>query len=149
MDSLVKTLVDNSHKTLKILKKELVDNDEMLDIVKRIIEVDRTIDDLKKKYSNEIKSLEEALLNYMGEKDLKTLKRGFPDKRKYLTKKIADPYEYFNSFDDYQKPVDKMKKEDFFSKLKNKCPEDEEIQRTMKIIKRFNIRIGGEKTQLY
>ena len=33
LDSLVKRLVDNSHKTLKNLKKEIVDNDEILDIV--------------------------------------------------------------------------------------------------------------------
>ena len=35
LDSLVKTLFDNSHKTLKILKKEIVDNDEILDTVKK------------------------------------------------------------------------------------------------------------------
>ena len=42
LDSLDKTLVDNSHKTLKNLKKN-VDIDEMLDIVKEIIEEDKTI----------------------------------------------------------------------------------------------------------
>ena len=30
LDSLVKTLVDNSNKTLKSLKEEIVDNDELL-----------------------------------------------------------------------------------------------------------------------
>ena len=30
-------------------------------------------------------------------------------------------------------------KEDFFSNLKNKCPDDEEIERTKEIIKIFNI----------
>ena len=49
----------------------------------------------------------------MGENDLKFLKTGFPNKWKYLTKKLAYPYEYFNSIDDYQKPVDNLKKEDF------------------------------------
>ena len=29
--------------------------------------------------------------------------------------------------DDYQKPLDKWKKEDFFSKLKNDYPSDKEI----------------------
>ena len=95
LDSLVRTLVDNSHKTLKNLKEEIVDNDEILDIVNKIVEYDRTIEDLKKDYPNEIKILEEALLDYMGESDLKILKTGFSDKWKYLTKKLAYPYEYF------------------------------------------------------
>ena len=43
-DSLIKTLVDNSHKTLKDFEEEIVDNDEMLNIVneiKRIITEDK------------------------------------------------------------------------------------------------------------
>ena len=59
LDSLVKTLVDNSHKTLKKLKKEIVDNDEILEIVNKIEENypeetenlqedDKTIKNLKK-----------------------------------------------------------------------------------------------------
>ena len=146
--SLVKTLVDNSHKTIGNLKKEIVDNDEILDIVNKIAEDDRTIKKLKKDYPDKIEELE-ALLNYIGENDLKNLKRGFPDKWKFLTKKLAYPYEYFNSIEDYQKPVDNFKKEDFFSKLKNKCPDDEEIQRTMNIIKKFNIKNGEELTEIY
>ena len=54
----------------------------------------------------------------MRENDLKILKTRFPDKRRYLTKKLAYPYEYFNSIDHYQKPVDNSKKEDSFSELK-------------------------------
>ena len=54
----------------------------------------------------------------MGENDLKILKTAFTDKWKCLTKKLAYPYEYFNSIDDYEKPVVNLKKEDFFSKLK-------------------------------
>ena len=69
---------------------ELIDNDEILNIVKVIIG-DKTIKDLKKDYPDKIKNLEEALLNYMGENDLKILKTGFPDKWKYLTKKISIP----------------------------------------------------------
>ena len=42
-----------------------------------------------------------------------------------------------------------MKKEDFFSKLKNGYLDDEEIERTMDIIKKFNIKSGEELTQLY
>ena len=62
---------------------------------------------------------------------------------------MAYPYEYFNNIDDYQKPVDNLKKEDFFSKIKNKCPDDEEIERTKEIIRKFNIENGGELTEIY
>ena len=148
LDSLVKTVVDNSNKTLGDLKKEIVDNDKILAIVKKIVEVDRTIEDLKKDYPGDIKILEGALLDYIGENDLKILKTGFPDKWKYLTKKLAYPYECFNSINDYQKPVVDLEKKDVFSKLKNKCPDDEEIERTMDIIKRFNIKNGEELTEI-
>ena len=85
----------------------------------------------------------------MGENDLNTLKTGFPDKWNYLTKKLAYQYEYFNSIDDHQKPVDILKKEDFFSKLKNDYPSDEETERTKEVIKKFNIKNGEELTQIY
>ena len=45
LDSLVKTLVDNSHKTLKSLKEEIVDNDEILKIVNEMGKEDETIKD--------------------------------------------------------------------------------------------------------
>ena len=125
LDSLVKTLVDNSHKTLKDFEEEIVDNDEILSIVneiKLLITEDMykndSIKDLKKDYRDKINELEEALFDYMGEKDFKIIKTGFPDKWKYLTKKLAYPYEFFNCIEDYQKPVDNLKKEDFFSNLK-------------------------------
>ena len=110
---------------MKHLKEEIVDNDEITNIVKEIellIKEDRynndSIKDFKKKIF-QIK-LEEALINYMGENDLRILKTEFPDNNcKYLTKKSAYPYEYFNSFDDLQNPVDNLKEGDFFSKLKN------------------------------
>ena len=84
----------------------------------------------------------------MDEDDFKILKREFPDKWQYLNKKLAYPYEYFNSIDDYKKPVDNLKK-DFFSKLKNDYPYDDEIERTKEIIKLFNIKDGEELTRLY
>ena len=62
---------------------------------------------------------------------------------------MAYPYEFFNSIEDYQKPVENLQKEHFFSKLKNGYPDDEEIQRTMDIIKRFNIKSGEELTEIY
>ena len=70
----------------------------------------------------------------MGENDLNVLKTEFPDKKwMYLTKKLAYSYEFFNNFNDYQKPVDNLKKADFFSKLKTKCPSNKEIERTLDI----------------
>ena len=134
---------------MKILKEEIVDNDEILNIVNEIGEEDRTIKDLKKNYPDKINELEETLIKYIGENDHRTLKTGFPDKWKYLTKKLAFPYEYFNSIDDYQKPYDNLKKEDFFSKLKNKCPSDEKKERTKELIKKFNTKNEKELTQLY
>ena len=90
----------------------------MLKIVNGTVEENKTIKDLRKDYPDKVRKLEEALLDYMGENDPKILKTGFPDKWNYLTKKLAYPYEYFNSFDDYQKSVDNLEKEHFFSKLK-------------------------------
>ena len=66
-----------------------------------------------------------------------------------LNKKLAYPYQYFNSIDDYKKPFDSFKKEDFFSKLKNECPDDEEIERTREIINLFDFKNGEELTKLY
>ena len=83
----------------------------------------------------------------MGENDLKILKTGFPDKWKFLTKKLAYSYEDFSSIDDYQKPVDNLKKKDFFSKVKNKCPDDEEIERTKEIIEKIDFK-NGELTEI-
>ena len=91
----------------------------------------------------------DSLVKNLDEDDFKILKKEFPDKCQYLNKKLAYPYEYFNSIDDYQKPAINLKKEDFFSKLKNKCPDDEEIQRTKEIINIFNIKNGEELTELY
>ena len=134
---------------MKNLKNEIVDNDEIFNIVIETVEEEKTFKDLKKDYPYEIKNFEEALLIYMGENDLKILKTRFPYKWKYLTKKLAYPYEFFNSIEDYQKSVNDLKKEDFFSKLKNGFPDDEEIERTMDIIKLFNIKKGEELTEIY
>ena len=91
----------------------------------------------------------DKLVKNLDEDAFKILKREFPDKWQYLNKKLAYPYEYFNSIDDYKKPVDNLKKEDFFSKLKDDYPDDDEIERTKEIIKQFNIKNGGELTRLY
>ena len=73
LDSLVKTLFDNSNKTMNYFKEEIIDTDEILNIVNEIIGDDKTIKDLKKDYPDKIKKLEEALFDYMGENDLKLL----------------------------------------------------------------------------
>ena len=86
-------------------------------------------------------SLDKTVKN-LDQDDFKILKKEFPDKWQFLNKKLAYPYQYFNSFDDYKKPVVNLKKEDFFSKLKKECPGDDEIERTREIIKIFNIKKG-------
>ena len=91
----------------------------------------------------------DKLVKNLEEDDFKILKKEFPVKWQYLNKKLAYPYEYFNNIDDYEKPVDNLQKEDFFSNLKNKCPEDDEITRTKEIIKVFDIENREELTKLY
>ena len=155
LDKVVQTLVDNSHKTLENLKKEVIGDDKILNIINELENmIDKTkrnqsISTLKKKYPNKINELEEAFLDYIGENDLKILKTEFPDKWRYLTKKLAYPYEYFNSIEDYNKPFDNLENKDFFSKLKNKYPDNKEIDRTREIFKKFNIKDGKELTELY
>ena len=73
----------------------------------------------------------------MGGSDLQNFEnRVFDNRWKHLNKNLACPYEYFNCLDDHRKPVDNLKNEDLFSKLKNKCPSDEKIERA----KVFSIR---------
>ena len=91
----------------------------------------------------------DKLVKNLDEDDFKILKREFPEKWRYLNKKLAYPYQYFNSIDDYKKPVNDLKKQDFFSKIKNDYPDDDEIERTREIIKLFNIKDGEELTKLY
>ena len=66
--------------------EEEIDNDEILNIVNEIKTFNKedkykndSIKNLKKGYPDKIKKLEEALLNYMGENDLKILKTEFPE----------------------------------------------------------------------
>ena len=111
---------------MKNLKEENVDNDELMNIVneiKKLFKEDRynndSIEELKNVYPVENEKLEEALLDYMGEIDPKSLKTDFLwNKWMCLIEKLAYPYEYFKRFKDYQKPVDNLTNENFFSKLK-------------------------------
>ena len=91
----------------------------------------------------------DKLVKNLDEDDFKNLKKEFPDKWQHLNKKLAYPYQYFNSIDDYKKPVNNLKKEDFFIELKNDYPDDVEIERTKEIIKLFNIKDGEQLTKLY
>ena len=91
----------------------------------------------------------DTLVKSLDEDDFKFLKKEFPDKWQYLNKKLAHPYEYFNSIVDYKKPVHNLKRENFFSKLKNDYPDHDELERTKEIIKLFNIKDGEELTKLY
>ena len=59
------------------------------------------------------------------------------------------PYEYLNSFDDYQKLFENVKKHDFLSKLKNKYPSDENIKRLQQFIEVFDIKNEETLTRLY
>ena len=91
----------------------------------------------------------DSLVKNLDEDDFKILKKEFTEKWLYLNKKLAYPYEYFNSINDYKKPVHNLENKGFFSKLKNKCPDDKEIDRTREIIRKFNIKNGKELTELY
>ena len=77
------------------------------------------------------------------------MKTEFPDNWNSLAKRLAYPYEYFKSLDDYKKFVDNIKEEDFLSELKNDYPNDKEIERTKEIAKMFNIKNGDELTHLF
>ena len=140
---------------MKGFEEDIVDNDDIKNIVneiKLLIKKNRdknvSIKDIKKDYPDKIKEREETLLNYMGENDLKPLTTEFPDRWKNLPKKLAYPYEFLKCIEDYQKPVDNLKKEDFFSKSKNKCLDDEEKKRTKQFIKVINFKNGEESTQI-
>ena len=47
-----------------------------------------------------------------------------------IIKKLSFPYIYFKNIDDFQKPVNDLRKKLFSSKLKNDYPDDSEIERT-------------------
>ena len=77
------------------------------------------------------------------------MKTEFPDRNIYLRRNFACPFEYFNRFDDYQKSVNNYKEEYFFSKLKNACPNNEEIERTKEVFQKFNIENGEDLTKVH
>ena len=95
------------------MKKEIVDDEFILKIVNRLeslVNNERTIEDSKKDFPDEFGKLKEALNNYISDNDLEISKSELPDGWIYLSKTLAYPHEYFSSIDDYQKPVDNVKK---------------------------------------
>ena len=80
------------------------------------------------------------------------LKKHFPNHWTLLKNKLAYPYEFYKTLEDYERPIDELLEfgdEAYFSKTKKKIPDKEEIDRTNKIIKLFNIKNGRELTELY
>ena len=69
-----------------------------------------------------------------------------------LKNKLAYPYEYYKTLEEYEKPIDELLESGnkaYFSKTKNKIPDQEESDRTNEIIRLFNIKNGRELTELY
>ena len=91
---------------------------------------DRTFENSKKDCTDEIEKIEEASNNHIFGNDHEILRSGFPDKWDYLSKKLAYPHKNFTTLDDYQRPDEIFKKEDFFSKLDIDYPTAEEKERT-------------------
>ena len=93
----------------------------------------------------------EKLTQSLNDEDYIHLKRHFPNHRMLFKKKIAYPYEFYKTLEDYEKPIDDLLRygeKAYFSKTKNKVPDKEEIDRTNEIIKLINIRNGRELTEL-
>ena len=80
------------------------------------------------------------------------LKKHFPNHWMLLKNKLAYPYEFYETLEDYEEPIEEVINYGsgaYFSKTKNKIPDPEEIDRTNEIIKLFNIKNGRELTELY
>ena len=94
----------------------------------------------------------EKLTESLKDCDYIHLKKHFPNHWMLLKNKLAYPYEFYKTLEDYEKPIDNLLQageEAYFSKTKNKIPDQVEIDRTNEIIKLFNIRNGRELTELY
>ena len=94
----------------------------------------------------------EKLTESLKDNDYIHLKRNFPNHWMLLKNKLAYPYEFYNTLEDYEKPIDELLKagnEAYYSKTANKIPDQKEIDRTNEIIKLFNIKNGRQLTELY
>ena len=94
----------------------------------------------------------EKLTESLKDDDYIHLKKFFPNHWMLLKNKLAYPYEFYKTLEDYEKPIDELLKagsEAYYSKTANKIPDQKEIDRTNEIIKLFNIKNGRELTELY
>ena len=94
----------------------------------------------------------EKLTESLKEDDYIHLKKHFPNHWMLLKNKLAYPYEFYKTLEDYEKPIEELLKagnEAYYSKTANKIPDQKEIDRTNEIIKLFNIKNGRELTKLY
>ena len=94
----------------------------------------------------------EKLTESLKDDDYIHLKKHFPNHWMLLKNKLAYPYEFYKTLEDYDKPIDELLKagnEAYFSKTANKIPDQKEMDRTNEIIKLFNIKNGRELTELY
>ena len=88
----------------------------------------------------------------LNDQDYIHLERKVPNHWEILKKKLAYPYYFYKTLEYYEKPIEDLIKSGekaYFSKVKNKNPDREEIDRTNEIIKLFNIKNGRELTELY
>ena len=78
-------------------------------------------------------SLDESVEN-LNNDDFISLKKESPDKWEFLNEKLAYPNEFFDNIDDYQKPVNDLKKEALYSNVRNFFPDDSEMKRTITLL---------------
>ena len=89
----------------------------------------------------------EKLTESLKEDDYIHFKKHFPNQWMLLKNKLAYPYEFYKTLEDYEKPIEQLinaGKEAYFSKTKNTIPDQNERDRTNEIIKLFNIKNGRE-----
>ena len=94
----------------------------------------------------------EKLTESLNDNDYFHLKKHFPNHWMLLKNKLAYPYEFYKTLEDYEKPIEELLnagKEAYFKKSKNKIHDQDETDRTNEIIKLFNIKNGRELTELY
>ena len=86
----------------------------------------------------------EKLTESLKDEDCIHLKSNFPDHWMFLKNKLAYPYEFYKTLEDYEKTIEELinsGNEAYYSKTKNKIPDQEEIDRTNDIIKLYNIKM--------
>ena len=94
----------------------------------------------------------EKLTESLNVNDYIHLKKHFPNRWMLLKNKLAYPYEFYKTLEDYEKPIEELLKagsEAYFSKTANKIPDQKEIDRTNEIIRFFNLKNGRALTELY